>query len=507
MKHLHLMKQRSRFPLRKSTLGSTMAISLALVACGGGGGGTPLPTQAIVTAVAATHVLDGDGPSNNVLRFVVSLDKAVEAGQAGVTVNFHAASITTANGQNRTGWAIGGACASSNGVDFENKNQSVTFNQGDTTELSVTVCADTDFEPNETLNLVWSSGNASGTVTGTIINDDAGGLNGTGALATLGGQAAFGRDDNALTNADADGSLGFAFDKTSIESCMIDKVTGLTWQRAGTNGLTLAQGQVSATTANGANGGAGLCGKTDWRIPTVNELLSLMNFSLTGVTSINADAFDVMTGNYWSSEKTANNWWAVAANSGALAFDLDSAIKNVRLVSGGEYTNGSSRATACNDATRYASFVNVGSDVTVEDKKTGLMWKQCSEGATGAACAKTNATPSETNATPYYSAEAVLARVTAVNAAPTTLGSGQADWRLPTVKELASLVDRCAVNNIAINWGYFPNTEQASYVSATYDASATTMPWFVNFSGGEIAPLLAEQWASGLYLRLVRAGQ
>lgn len=498
MKHLHLMKQRSRFPLRKSTLGSTMAISLALVACGGGGGGTPLPTQAIVTAVAATHVLDGDGPSNNVLRFVVSLNKAVEAGQAGVTVNFHAASITTANGQNRTGWAIGGACASGNGVDFENKNQSVTFNQGDTTELTVTVCSDTDFEPNETFNLVWSSGSASGTVTGITINDDAGGLNSTGAQTTLGGQTAFGRDTNTLTNAAEDGAFGFAFDKTSVASCMIDKVTKLTWQRLFTPGQTLAQGQALATTANL---GVGLCGVQGWRIPTVNELLSLMDFSLTGVTSINADAYDVMTGVFWSSEKTANNGWTVAANSGALTYASYSELESVRLVSGGEYASGSSRATACNDSTRYTSFVNDGG-VTVEDKKTGLMWKQCSEGATGAAC-------TDTNASPYYSAAAVSQRVNAVNAAAATLGSGHADWRLPSVKELASLVDRCAspINNVAINWASFPNTKQSSYISATYDASAITMPWFVNFSGGEVGTLPTGQWSSGLYLRLVRAGQ
>jgi hypothetical protein len=95
-----------------------------------------------------------------------------------------------------------------------------------------------------------------------------------------------------------------------------------------------------------------------------------------------------------------------------------------------------------------------------------------------------------------------------VNAASASLGAGHADWRVPTVKELASLVDRCTSNNLAIAEGYFPGTMPSSYVSASYDASASnTVPWFVNFSGGEIAPLPTNQWSSGLYLRLVRAGQ
>jgi hypothetical protein len=128
------------------------------------------------------------------------------------------------------------------------------------------------------------------------------------------------------------------------------------------------------------------------------------------------------------------------------------------------------------------------------------MWKQCSEGATGNGCAGGIASS-------YTSVTTVSQTVNAVNAAAASQGSGHADWRLPTVKELASLVDRCASNNVAINLAYFPNTKQASYVSATYDAGAPTLPWFVNFSGGEIGPLPAGQWSSGLYLRLVRAGQ
>ena len=501
MKQIHILKRLGFNPVKTLSASALVAVAVALTACGGGSPPPPVgslpPPQAVVTGVASAQVLEGDGPNPHLLRFVVSTDQAVLGGQAGLTVSFNASSITTSNGENRTAWAIGGTCAAGNGVDFDNKPQSVTFNPGDATELTVTVCPDTDFEPNETLKLNWSSGTSAGTATGTIVNDDAGGLNGTGAVTTLGGQAAFGRDTNTLTNADGnDGRLGFAFDKTSGDAaCMSDKVTGLTWARASTTGQTLAQGQALAATAS-ANG---LCLKTDWRIPTVNELLSLMDFSLTGLTSINADAFDAMTGTYWSSEKTPNNGWTVAANSGALGYWPVSEAKTVRLVSGGEYFAGSSRATACQDPSRYRGFVNLGSEVTVEDIKTGLMWKQCSEGGASGTCA---------NPTPYTSAEAVAQRVRQVNAASASLGAGHADWRVPTVKELASLVDRCTSNNLAIAEGYFPGTMPSSYVSASYDASASnTVPWFVNFSGGEIAPLPTNQWSSGLYLRLVRAGQ
>ena len=497
MKQIHILKRLGFNPVKTLSASALVAVAVVLTACGGG---SRPPPQAVVTGVASAQVLEGDGQNPHLLRFVVSTNQAVLGGQAGLTVSFNASSITTSNGENRTGWAIGGTCAAGHGVDFDNKPQSVTFNPGDATELMVTVCPDTDFEPNETLKLNWSSGTSAGTATGTIVNDDAGGLNGTGAVTTLGGQAAFGRDTNTLTNADGnDGRLGFAFDKTSGDAaCMSDKVTGLTWARASTTGLTLAQGQALAATASANDG---LCSKTDWRIPTVNELLSLMDFSLTGLTSINADSVDALTGTYWSSEKTPNNGWTVAANSGALGYWPVSEEKMVRLVSGGEYVAGSSRATACQDPSRYRGFVNLGSEVTVEDIKTGLMWKQCSESEAGAS--GTCATP-----TPYTSAEAVAQRVRQVNAASASLGAGHADWRVPTVKELASLVDRCTSNNLAIAEGYFPGTMPSSYVSASYDASASnTVPWFVNFSGGEIAPLPTNQWSSGLYLRLVRAGQ
>ena len=498
MKQLHILKRLGFTPLQTASSNALLAVSFALTACGGGGGGgsapPPEPTVTGVENVASvlevgvggtsdlTFKVTFDGPVVNRLELIVSTVSLIKQG--------FVSTPGAAKG--------GGACD----VDVDYKtlnNESVVFFAGARSGLiTVKVCGDATFEPNEALDVTWKPvGGSVKTVSGTIVNDDAGGLNGTGALIALDGLAAFGRDTSAWTNTAEDGPLGFSFDKPSSSSCITDNVTGLTWQRAFKPGLTFAQGQASATTDRG------VCGKIDWRIPTVNELLSLMNFSLTGVSSINADASEPMTGAYWSSEKgsvSTNNVWTVVADTGTPGFAAETAMKGVRLVSGGEFDNGSSRATACNDSSRYSPPITVGGVVTVEDKKTGLMWKQCSEGATGDSC-------TDTIAKTYSTAAAVAQRVIDVNAASATLGAGHADWRVPSVKELASLVDRCAINNAAINWSYFPNTMQASYVSATRDASATTMPWIVNFSGGEIAPLPVGQWSSGLYLRLVRAGQ
>lgn len=81
---------------------------------------------------------------------------------------------------------------------------------------------------------------------------------------------------------------------------------------------------------------------------------------------------------------------------------------------------------------------------------------------------------------------------------------GAADWRMPTRKELVSIVDYGRVNP-AIDPGYFPNTPaSSSFWSASAEAASSCCAWDVHFSDGRDAEALKE---STIYVRLVRAGQ
>ena len=481
MKHFRLLKPFSVSRLSTASLGSVMAASLALVACGGGGGGSaPLVAEAFVTGVASAQVLEGNA-SASVLEFMVSLSKPVERGLV--------VSYSTTTVDKPTGHAKGGeACVA--GVDFITQtNKTITIAPGNSMgKLTVAVCADGLFEPNELLKLTWSSEGADGgSADGTIINDDAGGLNGTGSTTVMTGLAAFGRDTHTLTNASLDGDLGFSFNKSG--TCVEDKVTGLTGQKL--------PSQVKVHTDLGAYVASvqGLCSHNDWRVPTANELLSLMDISkMTGSTA-NADylgvASDAMAGQFWSSEvraasPTVDAWQVDADSNGVLSFATQSTTRKVRLVRGGHPVD-----TACNNsANRFTDHL----DGTVSDTRTGLMWKSCPEGYSGNTCT--------TGTVLSFSSVALV--VTKLGDANRAVDKGYTDWRVPTRNELASLVNRVCKNPSILTSVFLAN-ESKPYITSSLNVNfPTTQVWSVDFVDGNVGPDLLTR---NFYLRLVRAGQ
>jgi hypothetical protein len=133
---------------------------------------------------------------------------------------------------------------------------------------------------------------------------------------------------------------------------------------------------------------------------------------------------------------------------------------------------------------------------TVTDKTTGLIWRKCSEGQTwkmiGNSCEGEAA---------GFSWDDALNHVEILN---TTRGfAGSKDWRVPTIKELATLVeyDRQA----AIDTRVFPGTPLKWFWSSTPYYRFSNRAWYVAFGYGEISTEHIEN--QGLHVRLVRGGK
>ena len=275
----------------------------------------------------------------------------------------------------------------------------------------------------------------------------------------------------------ADGKLGFSYSEVPNSAggnfpkadCVKDNLTGLVWESKTTTGLrnkdVAYSNQIDDLGLNGfisAVNATSLCGYTDWRLPTVDELHSIVDYGIASLgPTIDATWFpNTRSDLYWSSSAvvgTPNQAWSVSLQHG---FSFDTTRINtyyVRLVRGTNAMN------------QYIISTN-GQEVT--DSKTGLIWRRCSEGQvwSGSAC---------TGSASVFMHEAALAHATAQ-----TLATNVA-WRLPNVKELASIRD-VTKSAPTIDSLAFPATTSDFFWSSSPKTNDSNTAWGINFYFGYI---------------------
>jgi len=276
------------------------------------------------------------------------------------------------------------------------------------------------------------------------------------------------------------------------DGTVTDPTTGLTWMRCsmgqtwdGVN--STCTGTASTYTfdqANALTGTVTFAGQSDWRLPNIRELQTIVDRSGHN-PAIDPTAFPATS---------ASSFWSASANAGSsgmpwLVFFYDGyAYNNVKGYGGQVRLVRAGQSFGLLDVARPSTdYVDQG-DGTALHTPSRLIWQRCAVGQswTGTTC---SGTPS----TLTWDAAKVL----------TSSFAGQTDWRLPTEEELLSLVDY-SKSSPAINSSLFPATSASFFWSASAGAGNSDGAWDVGFGSGSAGS--SSKGFDG-QVRLVRDGQ
>ena len=247
----------------------------------------------------------------------------------------------------------------------------------------------------------------------------------------------------------------------NADGTVTHKLTGLTWRRCAmgqTWSGSTCSGTATAHTFDQAKAlTSTFAGKSDWRLPTPWELATIVDYDIN-TPVINSTIFPNTPSSYfWSGSPGTGNpsfAWYVNFSNGNAGYGSRSGGYSVRLVRGGQ--SSSALTTPSSDFTDNR-------DGTATHNKTGLSWKRCSEGQTwtGATC---SSTPS---AYTYDQAMALTATF-----------AGKADWRVPNIQELLSIVEYGAYDP-ALNNAIFPAPPSSCFWSGSPFASNSSHVWYM----------------------------
>ncbi len=244
-----------------------------------------------------------------------------------------------------------------------------------------------------------------------------------------------------------------AFYEISTDIGLVEDLkTGLEWRRCpqGFSGNNCKQSTGTAMTMSWKEALTACdelewAGKDDWRLPSVYELRSIWrNFNIDANCDPNIDetAFpNTPEAAFWSASGFPpgidHAYYISFIHGNALGALKDTAFY-VRC------TRGTPKLVA-------DRFELIASGPIVKDRATGLIWQGCAQGQTDKTC---EGTPVGAN----WSA--------AMDYCNNLVWAGMEDWRLPSLKELQSIVDGQRYNP-AIDPTNFPNTPAEKFWSAS----------------------------------------
>lgn len=275
--------------------------------------------------------------------------------------------------------------------------------------------------------------------------------------------------------------------------CIIDNLTGLMWTKSGNLPRYPFVWDVALNYISLLNKSGGLCGYTDWRLPNILELESILNRGEANIVNyLENQGFLHIQDKYWSSTNSVE--WESDAYK---LLSLDTSIFTERKshthyfwpVRGGQqnypdpkypanlwktgqtdsYGTGDDGDLRWGIAWPNPRFID-NKDGTITDNLTGLMW--ILDGNTPG--------PISCNPNALKTWQEALDHIKCLN---TNNYLGYSDWRLPNIKELLSLIDYNGLFSIS----------SFDLWSSTSVASMPTHAWVVGgnylFTLGELMSL------------------
>lgn len=337
----------------------------------------------------------------------------------------------------------------------------------------------------------------------------------------------FGRDYDASLgklSKDGSGAAGFDFTKVSADgrllaenasewTCVLDNHTGLLWEKKTASGLRRSSNSYSwyhpDPSVNGGDPGGpdlgdctgsdcdtysyikevnnrALCDQSDWRLPKIQELQSLTDYSkmtVEEIPTIDSDFFPhTYTSNYyWSNTLYAGENTRVHCASYLFGAILENCIKGnpdlrIRAVRGPDRETAS--ATTPEDSAHCADYIlsetplfefgSGSSPASVVHVSTGIEWARCPVGMQ-------HSSGSCEGEPTFFTWQEALVYAESVSG-----------WRLPNVKELFSIVDTCALGP-SINPEVFPSTPAVRFWTNTPWSTSPGSARVVDFHFGSPA--------------------